>query len=253
MVKVLIHGCNGRMGNMVSSLAADYPEINVVAGVDRPDTECGGKSYPVYESLDAVKEAADVIIDISTAAAVDGLLAYMKATKTAAVICTTGLSGEQEAAIKELSKEVPVLRSGNMSMGINTLLKVLNDISLSLTKAGFDVEIVEKHHHTKLDAPSGTAIMLADAVKEGTGNEYDYVYGRSERRSVRPKNEIGISSVRGGTIVGEHEVIFAGTDEIIEIKHTALSRAVFANGALNAALFLGNQEPGLYSMADVIG
>ena len=241
------------MGNMVSSLAADYPEIEIVAGVDRPDTEKGGKSYPVYECLKDVKESADVIIDISTATAVDGLLAYMKETKTAAVICTTGLSANQEAGIKELSKEVPVLRSGNMSMGINTLLKVLNDISLSLTKAGFDVEIVEKHHHTKLDAPSGTAIMLADAVKEGTKEEYDYVYGRSDRRSVRPKNEIGISSVRGGTIVGEHEVIFAGTDEIIEIKHTALSRAVFANGALNAALFLGGKEPGLYSMADVIG
>ncbi len=241
------------MGNMVSSLAADYPEIDIVAGVDRPDTEKGGKSYPVYESLNDVKENADVIIDISTAPAVDGLLAYMKETKTAAVICTTGLSAEQEGSIKELSKEVPVLRSGNMSMGINTLRKVLNDISLSLTKAGFDVEIVEKHHHTKLDAPSGTAIMLADAVKEGTKEEYDYVYGRSDRRSVRPKNEIGISSVRGGTIVGEHEVIFAGTDEIIEIKHIALSRAVFANGALNAALFLGGKEPGLYSMADVIG
>lgn len=241
------------MGNMVSSLAADYPEIKIVAGVDQLDTEKAGKSYPVYESLNDVKEKADVIIDISTATAVDGLLTYMKETKTAAVICTTGLSPEQEAEMKELSKIVPVLRSGNMSMGINTLLKVLNDISLSLTKAGFDVEIVEKHHHTKLDAPSGTAIMLADAVKEATNEEYDYVYGRNERRSVRPKNEIGISSVRGGTIVGEHEVIFAGTDEIIEIKHTALSRAVFANGALNAALFIGEKEPGLYSMADVIG
>ena len=241
------------MGNMVSSLAADYPEIDIVAGVDRPDTGKNGKSYPIYEILYDVKESVDVIIDISTAAAVDGLLDYMKETKTAAVICTTGLSTDQEVKIKELSKEVPVLRSGNMSMGINTLLKVLNDISLSLTKAGFDVEIIEKHHHTKIDAPSGTAIMLADAVKDGTGNEYEYVYGRNERRCVRPKNEIGISSVRGGTIVGEHEVIFAGTDEIIEIRHTALSRAVFANGALNAALFLGGKEPGLYSMADVIG
>lgn len=241
------------MGNMVSSLAGDYPEIMIVAGVDRPGTDCGGKDYPIYDSLEKVQEKADVLIDISTATAVDSVFAYMKKTKTAAVICTTGLSSEQENEITELSKIVPVLRSGNMSMGINTLIKVLNDISLSLTKAGFDVEIVEKHHHTKIDAPSGTAIMLADAVKEGTGEEYDYVYGRNERRSIRPKKEIGISSVRGGTIVGEHEVIFAGTDEIIEIKHTALSRAVFANGALNAALYLADKKPGMYSMADVIG
>ena len=253
MVNVLIHGCNGRMGNMVSSLSADYPEINIVAGVDRPDTPDGGKSYPIYESLEDVKEKADVIIDISTATALDNLFAYIRATKTPAVICTTGLSKEQEEEILTLSKEVPILRSGNMSMGINTLLKVLEAVSGPLTRAGFDVEIVERHHKTKVDAPSGTAIMLADAVKEGTGTAYDYVYDRKERRMVRPKEEIGISSVRGGTIVGEHEVIFAGTDEIIEIKHTALSRAVFANGALNAAAFLAQQKPGLYSMSDVIG
>ena len=253
MINVLIHGCNGRMGNMVSALSANYEEICIVAGVDRADTPDGGKSYPIYESLDEVKEQADVIIDISTATAVDGLLAYIRRTKIPAVICTTGLSEEQESELLAVSKEVPLLRSGNMSMGINTLLKVLKDISGPLTGAGFDVEIVEKHHRTKVDAPSGTAVMLADAVKEGTQKEYDYVYGRKERRSIRPQDEIGISSVRGGTIVGEHEVIFAGTDEVIEIRHTAFSRAVFANGALNAALFLSKQKPGLYSMSDVIG
>ena len=253
MVKVLIHGCNGRMGNMVSNLAANYDEVQIVAGVDRPDTEPGGKSYPIYENLADVKEAADVIIDISTAAAVDGLLAYAEEKGIAAVICTTGLSEEQVANIGTLSKKVAILRSGNMSLGINTLIKVLRDISKTLHETGFDVDIVERHHRMKLDAPSGTAKMLADAVAEGTGKEMEYVYDRTERRMERPHDEIGISAVRGGTIVGEHEVIFAGTDEIIEIKHTALSRAVFANGALKAALFLADKKSGLYSMSDVIG
>ena len=163
------------------------------------------------------------------------------------------MSEEQIACIAELSKNVPILRSGNMSLGINTLIKVLNSISKTLYEAGFDVDIVEKHHKHKLDAPSGTAVMLADAVKDGSGAELNVVYDRSERRMERPHDEIGISAVRGGTIVGEHEVIFAGTDEIIEIKHTALSRAVFANGALKAALFLAAKEPGLYNMSHVVG
>lgn len=238
------------MGRMISDLSSNYEDIKIVAGVDKFGD--AAYDYPVYKTLGEIKEEADVLIDISTAGAVPGLIDFLKERKLAAVICTTGLDKETEDKIRELSKKVPVLRSGNMSMGINTLIKVLKEISPALTEAGFDVEIVEKHHNKKLDAPSGTAVMLADAVKEGTGGEYDYVYGRNERRMARPKNEIGISSVRGGTIVGEHEVIFAGTDEIIEIKHTALSRAVFANGAINAALFLDGKKPGMYSMADII-
>lgn len=253
MAKILIHGCNGRMGNMVSSIAADFPEAQIVAGVDRADTEKGGKSYPIYESLQDVKEDFDVIIDISTAAAVDGLLAFAGEKKKAVVICTTGLSKEQEAAIEALSKQVPVLRSGNMSLGINTMIKVLKVISKTLFEAGFDVDIVEKHHKHKLDAPSGTAVMLADAVKEGCEKDLDVVYDRTERRMERPHDEIGVSAVRGGTIVGEHEVIFAGTDEIFEIRHTALSRAVFANGAIQAALFLMGKDAALYRMSDVVG
>lgn len=253
MTRVLIHGCNGRMGNMVSSLASEYEEIQIVAGVDRPESDPGAKSYPIYGSLEEVKEAADVVIDISTAAAVDGLLDYVKEKKMAAVICTTGLSEAQTETIRTLSKDVPVLRSGNMSLGINTLIKILKEISKTLFEAGFDVDIVEKHHKHKLDAPSGTAVMLADAVSEGCGEALDVVYDRTGRRMERPHGEIGVSAVRGGTIVGEHEVIFAGTDEIIELKHTALSRAVFANGALKAALFLAGQEPGLFSMSDVVG
>ncbi len=253
MTKVLIHGCNGRMGNMVSQLAADYEQIEIVAGVDRPDSEPGGKSYPIYASLADVKEEADVVIDISTASAVDGLIEYAAEKNMAAVICTTGLSEEQIGKISDLSKKVPVLRSGNMSLGINTMIKVLKAISKTLNEAGFDVDIVEKHHKHKLDAPSGTAVMLADAVAEAVDGEMEIVYDRTGRRMERPHNEIGISAVRGGTIVGEHEVIFAGTDEIIEIKHTALSRAVFANGALKAALFLHDQKPALYTMSDVVG
>ena len=253
MTRVLIHGCNGRMGNMVSSLAADYEEICIVAGVDRADTESGGKSYPIYETLADVKEEADVIIDISTAAAVDGLTGYAEEKGIAAVICTTGLSDEQIQNIHALSEKVPVLRSGNMSLGINTLIKVLKDISKTLYEAGFDVDVVEKHHKHKLDAPSGTALMLAAAAAEGIGKDMDVVYDRTVRRMERPHDEIGVSAVRGGTIVGEHEVVFAGTDEIIEIKHTALSRAVFANGALKAAMFLNGKPAGLYTMSDVVG
>ena len=241
------------MGNMVSSLASDYEEIQIVAGVDRPETDPGAKSYPIYEKLEDVKEEADVVIDISNASAVDALLKYAEEKKLAAVICTTGLSDAQIQAISDLSKKVPVLRSGNMSLGINTLIKVLKDISKTLFEAGFDVDIVEKHHKHKLDAPSGTANMLADAVAEGCGTEMEKVYDRTGRRMERPHEEIGISAVRGGTIVGEHDVIFAGTDEIIEIKHTALSRAVFANGALKATLFLSEQKPGLYNMSHVVG
>jgi len=250
MTNILIHGCNGRMGTMCTELAEERQDISIVAGVDKAE---GNITYPVYENIVDVKEKADVIIDVSTASAIDGLLDYVEDTKIPTVICTTGLSMEQEERIKSISKNVAVLRSGNMTMGINTLLKVLKDISGSLNNAGFDVEIVEKHHNKKIDAPSGTAIMLADAVKEGTKQELNYVYGRSDRREARPHDEIGISSIRGGTIVGEHEVIFAGVDEVIEIKHTVLSRAALASGALNAAAFLSGKEPGFYSMSDVIG
>lgn len=253
MTRILIHGCNGRMGNMVSSLAADYPEITIAAGVDRADTEKGGKSYPIYDSIAEVKEDADVIIDVSTAAITDSLLDYIEEKNMAAVICTTGLSDAQIGRIEKLSAKTPILRSGNMSLGINTLIRVLKDISKTLYEAGFDIDIVEKHHKHKLDAPSGTAIMLAEAAAEGVGEKQDFVYDRSERRMERPHAEIGVSAVRGGTIVGEHDVIFAGTDEIIEIKHTALSRAVFANGALKAALFLKGKGAGLYTMSDVVG
>lgn len=251
MIKAIMHGCAGRMGNMISARTADYADFEIVAGVDSKAS--GSFGYPVYKTLYDVKENADVIIDFSTASAVDGLIEFAKEKKMPVIICTTGLSDEQIEKIKELSKETAVLRSGNMSLGINTIIKILNNISPLLFDAGFDIEIVEKHHSKKLDAPSGTALMLADAASENLSEKPEYVFGRSDRREERPKSEIGISAVRGGTIVGEHEVIFAGCDEIIEVKHTALSRAVFANGAINAAMFLAGKEAGLYTMADVVG
>ena len=209
--------------------------------------------YPVFASLEECNVEADVIIDFASAKAEDTLVDYIKKTKIPAVICTTGLSDEQLERVHEASKKTAVLRSANMSLGVNTLFKVLKSMTKLLADAGFDIDIVEKHHRRKLDAPSGTAIALAEAVNEPLNNEYEFVYDRSQRREQRPKKEIGISAVRGGTIVGEHEIIFAGQDEVIELKHTAYSRAIFGKGAVSAALYLAGKEAGMYDMSDVIG
>lgn len=251
MTKILLHGCNGKMGKIITDLAAADKDIEITAGVDAFGEPSA--SYPVYKTLDEVKEDADVVVDFSNASAVDALLAWCAAKKMPVVVCTTGLSQEQTDRLKEYSKETAVLKSANMSVGINLLFKVLREISPTLAAAGFDVEIVEKHHNQKVDAPSGTAIALADAVNESMGGKYEYVYDRSQRREKRPADEIGISSVRGGTIVGDHDVIFAGTDEVITLSHRAYSRAVFGKGALQAAKFLAGKEAGLYDMSDVLG
>lgn len=246
-----MHGANGRMGQMISSLVKDIDGIDIVAGVDLIDE--GKNSYPVFKSLAECNVEFDVIIDFCNAKAVDGLLDYCVANKKPCVVCTTGLSEEQVAKVNEASKKVAILRSANMSLGINMLFKLLKEATGILAPAGFDIEIVEKHHNQKLDAPSGTALALGDAVNEALNNEYEYVYDRSTRREKRPKKEIGYSAVRGGTIVGEHDVIFAGQDEVITFSHTAYSRAVFAKGAISAAQYLFDKEPGLYDMSDVIG
>ena len=250
MVKVILHGCNGRMGQMLSTLIAEDDEITVVAGIE-PSGEVKN-NYPVYKGFEGLKEEADVIIDFSTASAMDGLLSYCEKTHTPLVLCSTGLSEEQLDRVEKLTKESAVLISANMSLGINIILKLLKNITKTLYGNGFDIEIVEKHHNQKIDAPSGTALALADAVKDELDN-ISYNLNRTEVRKKRDRNEIGISSVRGGTIVGEHEVIFAGTDEIIEIKHTAYSRAIFAKGAISAAKFLKGKQAGKYDMSDVIG
>lgn len=250
MVGVILHGCNGRMGQMLSELISKDEEMKVVAGIE-PSGEAKN-DYPVYKSFDELKETADVIIDFSTASAIDGLLDYCEKTHTPLVLCSTGLSEAQLGRVERLAKVSAVLVSANMSLGINVLLKLLKNVTKTLYGNGFDIEIVEKHHNQKLDAPSGTALALADVMKEEL-DDISYNLDRSKVRKKRERNEIGISAVRGGTIVGEHEVIFAGTDEVIEIKHTAYSRAIFAKGAMSAAKFLSGKSAGKYSMSDVIG
>ena len=195
---------------------------------------------------------ADAIIDFSVAVAVDALLDFVKEKGIPVVLCTTGLSDEQLAKVEEVSKDVAVLKSANMSLGINTLMKLLKMATEVLDDRGYDIEIVEKHHKQNLDAPSGTALALADVINETKDNRYEYVFDRSQKREKRSDNEIGISAVRGGTIVGQHDVIYAGTDEVIEIQHTAYSKAVFAKGAIDAAKFLAGKGPGMYDMSDVI-
>lgn len=250
MIKAIMHGCNGAMGQVISSLAEADGEIEIVAGVDLNTERKNG--YPVYASLEECPRA-DVIIDFASAKAVDHLLDYCAATGTPVVLCTTGLSEEQIRRVEETAEKAAVLRSANMSLGINLLLKLVKEAARVLAAADFDIEILEKHHNRKLDAPSGTALALADSINEAMESQYHYVYDRSSRRQKRDPREIGIQSVRGGSIVGEHDVIFAGQDEVITISHTAYSRAIFAKGAVAAAKFLAGKTSGLYDMADVIG
>ncbi|MDY5023205.1 MAG: 4-hydroxy-tetrahydrodipicolinate reductase [Blautia sp.] len=251
MVKIIMHGCNGHMGQVITGLVEKDPDAEIVAGIDIADS--GRNTYPVFTDMNACDTQADVIIDFSSAKAVDALLDYSVSRQIPVVVCTTGLSEEQMAKIEEASKKVAVLKSANMSLGINTLMKLLQDAAKVLAGAGFDIEVVEKHHRLKLDAPSGTALALADSVNEAMGNQYTYVYDRSQRRQQRDDKEIGISAVRGGTIVGEHEVIFAGPDEVIEFKHTAYSKTVFGKGAVEAAKFLAGKPAGRYDMSNVVG
>lgn len=250
MIRMIMHGCNGAMGQVVARIAADDSDISIVAGVDICTER--HNEFPVYPSLNEVKEDADVIVDFASARAVDGLLLFCREKKMPVVLCTTGLSEEQIQAVKESAKETAILRSANMSLGINLLFKLVAEAAKTLAKSGFDMEIVEKHHNQKLDAPSGTALALADSLNGALEEEYSYICDRSQRREKRNANEIGISSVRGGSIVGEHDVIFAGNDEVITIRHTAYSKAIFAKGAVAAAKFLAGKEPGMYTMADVV-
>ena len=251
MVKIIMHGCNGHMGQVISDIVEKDPDAEIVAGIDIADQ--GKNSYPVFTDIDTCQVEADAIIDFSSAKATDKLLTYSVERQIPVVLCSTGLSEEQLAKVEEASKKVAVLKSANMSLGINTLLKLVQDAAKVLAVAGFDMEIVEKHHRLKLDAPSGTALALADSLNEAMDNQYHYVYDRSQRREQRDDKEIGISAVRGGTIVGEHEVIFAGQDEVIEFKHTAYSKAIFGKGAVEAAKFLAGKPAGRYDMSDVIG
>lgn len=250
MTKIIMHGCNGVMGQMICGLVMAEEDTEIVAGVDiNTDRE---NPFPVFASIDECDVEADAVVDFSHFSCVDRLLDWCAAKKMPVVLCTTGLTEEQLSKVEEASKQTAVLKSANMSLGINMLLKILKEATAVLAPAGFDIEIVEKHHRRKLDAPSGTAIALADSINEELNNEYEYVFDRSTRREKRPKKEIGVSAVRGGTIVGDHDVIFAGEDEVITFSHTAYSRAVFGKGAIEAAKFLKGREAGLYNMSHVI-
>ena len=245
-----MHGCNGHMGQVITNLLKKDTQAQIVAGIDPFDE--GKNEYPVFSSIDKCDVEADVIIDFASAKAIDTLVDFCVEKNMPAVICTTGLSDEQIEKINKASEKTAFLRSANMSLGINTLFKLLQDAAKVFAPAGFDIELVEKHHNQKLDAPSGTALALAESIKEVVGEDYYYKYDRSKERAKRDAKEIGISAVRGGTIVGEHEVIFAGPDEVIEFKHTAYSKAVFGKGAVEAAKYLAGKPAGRYDMSNVI-
>ena len=250
MTRLIMSGCNGAMGRTITDIVAGDSEAEIVAGIDISDD--GTKDYPVFSSIKDCNVEADALIDFSTPKILDDLLAYCEEKKLPAVLCTTGYDEGQLEKIEQAAEKMAVLKSANMSLGINTLLHLVREAAKVLAVEGFDVEIVEKHHNQKLDAPSGTALALADSVNAAMNGQYEYVYDRSQRRQKRDKKELGISAVRGGTIVGEHDVIFAGIDEVITFSHTAYSKAVFGKGAVAAAKFLKGKTAGRFEMSDVI-
>jgi len=250
MIKVIMHGCNGQMGHTISKLVADDPGTQLVAGIDLDTTR--HFDYPVFSSLEACDVDADVVIDFSVAPAVIPMLTAAIDKNIGVVVCTTGLNEEQVAFVHQAALKIPILFSANMSLGINLMANLVKKATQVLTGANFDIEIIEKHHNQKVDAPSGTALYIADSINEVLDEKYSYTYDRSQERIKRPKKEIGIHALRGGTIVGEHQVIFAGKDEVFEINHIAQSKEIFAVGAVNAAKYLAHQPKGMYSMGDVI-
>lgn len=244
MIRAILCGASGKMGGYVASAANEDGNVKIVAGIDKINK---GTSFPVFSSFSDVNVKADIIIDFSTTALLDSLLNYAIKENIPAVIATTGYSDEQIKKISDAAKKIPIFFTFNMSVGVN-LISALSKKAASVLGDGFDIEIIEKHHNQKIDAPSGTAIMLANAVNSVFDDKLNYEYDRHSVRRKRPKNEIGIHSVRGGTIVGEHDVIFAGHDEVITISHSAQSKEVFAVGAVRAAKFLFGKAPGLYDM-----
>lgn len=250
MINILLNGCNGRMGQVITRLAGQDEEVVIAAGVDVvPDSI--KNSYPVYGDLNDVSEKVDVIVDFSNIKGLPDLLKYAVSKNIPVVICTTGQSAEDKEMIKAASKKTAVLTSANMSIGINLILNLVKTAAKAL-EGSFDIEIIEKHHNQKVDSPSGTALSIAESINSALSSPKEYVYGRHSKNDKRSSNEIGIHAIRGGNIVGDHTIIFAGAGEVIEISHSALSRDVFGVGALKAAKFLYGKGPGLYSMDDVI-
>jgi 4-hydroxy-tetrahydrodipicolinate reductase len=247
MIKMLLNGCNGKMGKIISEMANSSSTISIVAGVDK---NASNLNYPCYNSINECNDDIDVILDFSRPDALDSLCKYSKEKNIPIVFCTTGYTVEDLAKINSLSSETAVFHSANMSIGVNIVNNILKSISNMLYK-DFDIEIIEKHHNQKVDAPSGTALLLANTIKDSIKDETLFVKGR-DGLSKRDPNEIGIHAVRGGNIIGDHEIIFAGKGECIEIKHTAISREVFAVGALKACEYIYKKESGLYTMDDVV-
>lgn len=257
MTNIILHGCNGAMGKCVADAAACMEGFNIAAGIDLcvKDNQYGfyvASSFDDKELNKIINEKKCVVIDFSNAKAVNGLLDFCVDNNIPLVLCTTGLDAEVEEKIKNSSDKIAVLRSSNMSVGVNALMKLVSEAAKILFERGFDIEIVEKHHNRKKDAPSGTALMLADSICNGCNEKLNYIYDRSSLDEKRNKNDLGISSVRGGGIIGEHEVIYASEDETISISHTAYSKKIFANGALRAAEFIDGKKSGIYDMKDVL-
>lgn len=249
MINILLNGCNGKMGKVISGLVSEDENSNIICGIDLNTDSTFG--YPVYSSPAEIKENADVIIDFSHPSAFNNIIDYAIYSKTPIVIATTGLSSEQVSKIKEVSEIIPVFYSANMSIGVNLIIDLARKATKLLSDK-FDIEIIEKHHNQKIDAPSGTALAIADAINEELDNSYNYVYDRHSVRKKRDKKEIGIHAVRGGTIVGEHDVIYAGNNEVVTLSHLATSREIFAEGAVKAAKYMYKKSVGLYNMNSMI-
>jgi 4-hydroxy-tetrahydrodipicolinate reductase len=249
MINILLSGCNGKMGQVITKLSGQIDNLKIAAGYDISDS--GKNPYPVFKNLEDCNVKFDVIIDFSNPDALENLLKFAVAHKVPAVIATTGLSQVHKTKLEAASKIIPVFYTANMSLGINVIMDVVKKVA-KILEGSFDIEIVEKHHNQKIDAPSGTALAIADAINGILNEKQEYIYDRHSRRKKRGRNEIGIHAIRGGTIVGEHSVIFAGNDEIIEINHTAMSKDIFGTGALRAALFIHDKKPGMYNMNDII-
>ena len=249
MINVLLNGCNGKMGQVITRLAQDQDQLQIAAGFDVNDNI--KNTYPVFTNPSQCDVKVDVIIDFSHPSALESLLQFATSRKIPIVVATTGLSQGQINSLGTAAKTIPVFFSANMSLGVNLLIDLVKKAAKVL-EANFDIEIIEKHHNQKIDAPSGTALAIADAINSALETKQEYIYDRHSRRKKRSKTEIGIHAVRGGTIVGDHSVIFAGNDEIIEINHTATSKEIFGVGSLRAARFLYNKKPGLYNMNDLI-
>lgn len=249
MTNIILSGCNGKMGQVISRLVADREDVNIAFGVDINTEEKSG--YKVYDSFENAPDDGDVVIDFSHPACFDGIVSYCQRTGKPLVMATTGLSDEQRAELNNLSEKCAVFFSANMSLGVNLIVSLVKKAA-SLLEDSFDIEIIEKHHNQKIDAPSGTALMIADEIAESLSVNPEYVYDRHSVRKKRSKSEIGIHAVRGGTIVGEHDVIFAGNDEIIEISHKAMSKEIFAVGSIKAAKFIKGKTSGMYSMKNIM-